>query len=527
MVNTSDLLQLPLWRPEAYVEDASPAERIALSYERARSVARLDRSDLAAVLKELESFDAVGEFMLTEVGHGLDARHIETTATEMDDGSFDLHTPNIKAAKSMPPATPYAKMPHRRRVTSRLLPSRPGAKVIDHAITSFTHVRLEASALLGSLDAPENERKDFFSHIHRVSVGTLSLSMVHIPIIRLSAYILGRYSQRRCVTGPDPGQQIPVVYFSTQNTPILTALTCASVFDAYATTTITGFMEAESPQIRSSLATIFKQTITHSVKALYPEMIDRCGWQGLYNHNQLQELALTMQGNSVAEGDILVLCIKMVSEVFLGRYDLPKTQDPRSLLAQHEMGIWQESGELAMAAMIKEGSNRNDEFNKILLPRVRKLVLATGQRAAYEAAAASEKVTPAMLKLFEATCLLDDASWYVENKKVTSAELYSRHADAVAELLPSLETLLQDSGASPWATAPILREDSWIEFIERLPTFGHEDTSRNIKDAAVSQSTDGSSVSDIESKKVGSKIRKRTLSRLVNLMCPTLSFSRG
>lgn len=297
------------------------------------------RPDLAAVLEELVNFESVGEFMLTEVNHGLDARHIETTATQMDDGSFDLHTPNIKAAKSMPPATPYANMPRiavvfarlvvaggqrgvrpfivrlndattmAPGVTSRLLPSRPGAKVIDHAITSFTHVRLEASALLGSLDAPQSERKDFFGHIHRVSVGTLSLSIAHIPVMRLCAYILGRYSQQRCVTGPDLGQKIPLVYFSTQNTPILTALTCASVFDAFAEATIAGFMDSASPQIRSSLATIFKQTITHSIKTLYPELIDRCGWQGLYNHNQLQELASTMQGNAIAEGDILVLSI--------------------------------------------------------------------------------------------------------------------------------------------------------------------------------------------------------------------------
>lgn len=39
------------------------------------------------------------QFMLTELGHGLDAANIETTATMQDDGSFDLHTPNANAAK--------------------------------------------------------------------------------------------------------------------------------------------------------------------------------------------------------------------------------------------------------------------------------------------------------------------------------------------------------------------------------------------------------------------------------------------
>lgn len=39
------------------------------------------------------------QFMLTEVGHGLDARNLETTATLLPDGSFELHSPSWAAAK--------------------------------------------------------------------------------------------------------------------------------------------------------------------------------------------------------------------------------------------------------------------------------------------------------------------------------------------------------------------------------------------------------------------------------------------
>lgn len=39
------------------------------------------------------------QYMLTEVGHGLDARNLETTATLLPNGDFDLHTPNSNAAK--------------------------------------------------------------------------------------------------------------------------------------------------------------------------------------------------------------------------------------------------------------------------------------------------------------------------------------------------------------------------------------------------------------------------------------------
>lgn len=40
--------------------------------------------------------------MLTEVGHGLDAVNLQTQATLLPDGTFDLHTPHGGAAKYCP-----------------------------------------------------------------------------------------------------------------------------------------------------------------------------------------------------------------------------------------------------------------------------------------------------------------------------------------------------------------------------------------------------------------------------------------
>jgi hypothetical protein len=47
----------------------------------------------------LISWHISGQFCLTELGHGLDALHLETTATLLPDGCFDLHTPLERAAK--------------------------------------------------------------------------------------------------------------------------------------------------------------------------------------------------------------------------------------------------------------------------------------------------------------------------------------------------------------------------------------------------------------------------------------------
>jgi hypothetical protein len=44
-----------------------------------------------------------GIYMLTELGHGLDARNLQTVATLLPDGGFDLHTPTPDAAKYVKP----------------------------------------------------------------------------------------------------------------------------------------------------------------------------------------------------------------------------------------------------------------------------------------------------------------------------------------------------------------------------------------------------------------------------------------
>lgn len=40
-----------------------------------------------------------GQFCLTEIGHGLDAFNLGTTATRLPSGEFDLHTPTPNNAK--------------------------------------------------------------------------------------------------------------------------------------------------------------------------------------------------------------------------------------------------------------------------------------------------------------------------------------------------------------------------------------------------------------------------------------------
>lgn len=306
------------------------------------------RPDLAPLLEKLVRFNLCGEFLLTEIGRGLDARNLETTATLQPDGSFDLHTPRESAAKAMPPTSPaggigrvgvvFARLivngaDHGVKpfivnlsdesdmlpgITSRLLPRRCGAKVLDHAITTFSHVRLSAASLLGSLDRAEDQRADFFRQIHRVAIGTLSLSMTNIPALRQSALIAGTYSSRRRVTAEAEYGGIPIIQFSTQHRPILDAIVQSWAYDAFADEAITQFMNKElCMDVRHAVVVCFKTAVGTDAQVTINELAERCGWQGLFAHNEIIELAMALKGNAIAEGDYTVLCI---SELYSSKY---------------------------------------------------------------------------------------------------------------------------------------------------------------------------------------------------------------
>lgn len=298
-----------------------------------------ERPELLDLLTKLLSFDLCGQFMLTEVGHGLDARNLETTATLKADGSFDLHTPNAGASKAMPPTTPYCRIPRvaivfarlivhgnnegvkpfvvflsdkdamRPGVSSRILPSRPGTKPLDHSITTFDHVRLPSSALLGSTSRAKDERAEFLRQIRRVSVGTLSLSIMGISAIKVGTRIATLYSERRNIMAPDGCSAMSIISFSTQQRPIVEGWVQVKVLTAFAHWTVKMCPNPIRPE-QHALATIFKATVIKASGTLRALTV-RCGWQGLFAFNQISELDLTFQGNSIAEGDTLVLCIRM------------------------------------------------------------------------------------------------------------------------------------------------------------------------------------------------------------------------
>lgn len=188
---------------------------------------------------------------------------------------------------------------------------RAGAKPVDHSITSFNHVHLPNSALLGSIKKPESMRSNFFSVISRVTVGTLALSMAMIPTLKRAVYVAGKYSLRRKVQGFD-GKATPIIAFRTQQRPVLHTLAKIAVFEAYAEDSVQRFMQPDMmPQVRHGIATALKAVFNSATQTALFELAERCGAQGLFKHNHIIENQLEARGNSIAEGDVTALCISM------------------------------------------------------------------------------------------------------------------------------------------------------------------------------------------------------------------------
>ena len=195
-------------------------------------------------------------------------------------------------------------------VTTILLPQRPGSRPIDHAVTTFTHVKVDRNCLLDDIERMESERQSFFEQIHRVSVGGLALSLCNVPALKACAYLAATFSQQRMVISPSTRAPVPIISFPTQYGPIISTVAQAAVMETLGHFGIGAFMMPKVAEpLRHAIVCVFKATVTHATQRHLTELTDRCGWRGLFAFNRISEIQLALKGNSIAEGDVLVLCI--------------------------------------------------------------------------------------------------------------------------------------------------------------------------------------------------------------------------
>ncbi|KAF7336927.1 hypothetical protein MVEN_02129100 [Mycena venus] len=451
------------------------------------------RPDLQAVLQDALQFKVIGQFCLTEVGHGLDAMNIETTATMLPDGSFELNTPNDQAAKFMPPTNPagircmavvfarttifgedrgiksfLVELNDGREmctgVVSKMLPPRGCTEPLNHCITYFRRVRLPARALLGSPAKPKDFRLGFFSRIFRVAVGTLAIGGMGLPALQVATTICAQYSQRRNVTDKD-GVKQPIMIFRTQHTPIAIALAQAYVMKAFHQVATAIFSNTTDVRIRHGVGTILKVVMINHAQRSLLELAERCGAQGVFDINQLSSMHKSLQGVSIAEGDSLVLSIRLATEILLGRYSMiPPDND--SLLARHEAGLFNSFRE----RLSHMPGHRSTEFSRFVLPQAVRLVDSIGQRIAYDAAV-NMGVEQCLIDLYVAHCVKADSAWYVQHAGLTQEAQMNMESDAIDAVLPRMSALISDMGVQRYAVAPITTQGRWNRFVDSLETF--------------------------------------------------------
>ncbi|KAJ7183713.1 hypothetical protein C8R46DRAFT_939809, partial [Mycena filopes] len=435
-------------------------------------------------IEEILRFDVLAHICLTEIGHGFNTVGLETTAVALPGGGFDLHTPTPSAVKMFAPTSPceipsigvvFARLivgsidcGLRRFVVpinnglemlpgvkAKVLPMRGGTNPVNHSLTSFDHVFLDETALLGFKIPPTGISQNV---LWRGSAGSLAAGSTGIPALRRAAYIAGRYSQTRKFG------QSTMITFRTQYTPILVALAQASVLVPFWKICTTLFSDLNvDPRIRHAYATIGKAVFIHHAQCANIELADRLGARGLWQSSDITPQHNALRGFAIAEGDILGLSIRQVSELLSERCILPTSSNPSSLLAQHETGLLGE----CRAIMERIDRPQKELFNRFILPRCEDVVRAIGHRMAYDAAVEA-KLDPRITGLYEAAAVKLDSAWYISGASVSLADQRAMEDDALEAALPCLDQWLADTGVEDYVQVPILTPAHWEAFVAGL-----------------------------------------------------------
>ncbi|KAG6867850.1 hypothetical protein C0993_010305 [Termitomyces sp. T159_Od127] len=455
------------------------------------------RPDFKPLVDRMLRFDTVGIYLLTERGHGLDAFNIETTATKIADG-YILHTPREEAAKFMPASTPSFGIPKVALVMARLivdgkdhgsrffvtpicnaremyqgvrsvrLPPRSGTAPLDFSITSFDHVHLPFTALVASdvLDyaTPRQSLEAWWDEIWRIQLGTMAVPAPWISAIKAVAYIGGRYSMHRSLVGKRSAP-VPIISFRTQQWPIVHATAVGMVTGNWFPIVIEQVMNTKDHRVRHALSVITKATICRHFQRCVPEVAERCGAQGTFEHNYMARIENDGKGVIIAEGDVLTLCIRLFSELLQKRYEVPIPDPGESLLAFHASALLEEN--IALLQSI-DGDYRSDSFNALILPQSQGVVEAIGHALAYSAALRSNLPRP-ILDVYECAVIRQDPAWYSEQGGLSRIAQRRREDAAVSAVLPDLSTYLEQLNIAKYVQAPIVTDSGWKDYLAALP----------------------------------------------------------
>lgn len=363
-VLASDPVELTAIHEWAGVVDPGMATIVSIHYNLFFG-SLVDHEAAGRDLGEYVRADRIGTFLCTEVAHGNDAVHMETTATfDRAARGFVLNTPTAGAAKFMPNTGP-AGGAKGAVVAARLIVDGtdhgvflfltplsdsdgsplPGVEVrplpqtasspVDHCATTFHGARLPFSALLqgdqGRL-TPDGEfasalgspRRRFLQSIGRVTMGKLCMTAHSLGVMRHALDVAMRYAHTRVTSGMTNGQRVPLIAHRGHHTPLLDAVATTYAATLLQRSVVRQWDRAagEDREAYERLTAISKAWITWRAREVMTECRERCGAQGLIQANGIALQLASIEGTITAEGDNAVILQKAGGEMLLGGVDL-------------------------------------------------------------------------------------------------------------------------------------------------------------------------------------------------------------
>lgn len=159
----------------------------------------------------------------------------------------------------------------------------------------------------------------------------------------------------------------------------------------------------------------------------------------------------------------------LATEILLGRYSMIPSTNGESLLARHEVGVFDSCRE----RLSHMSSHRSPDFGRFILPQAMRLVEAIGQRIAYDAAV-NLGVEQCLIDLYVAGCIKLDAAWYAEYADLSQRTQLEMESAAVEAVLPKMWDLIKGMGVEDYVTAPITSQDTWDQLVASLETFPYK-----------------------------------------------------
>jgi acyl-CoA oxidase len=153
-----------------------------------------------------------------------------------------------------------------------------------------------------------------------------------------------------------------------------------------------------------------------------------------------------------------------------GKNPLPPSDNPETLLAQHERGLFGDLQKYLSRDSKGRSNHRSDTFAQHVTPRARDLVQAIGHRFAYDAA--SRSVRQELLEVWESDCIVENAAWYVEHAGLSGRELQEKRILAIERARPHLQSIIDGFDmAKHHGLTPLVSQASYDSFLRDLPSF--------------------------------------------------------